>query len=47
MLNKFDSIFSDENLEKVEWSRPILKEFEIFAQLTGTKGELIPMLTSF
>ncbi len=47
MLFNFDVIFSDENLNKVEWSRPILMQFEILAQLSGTRGNFFPCLPLF
>lgn len=47
MLSLIDIVFSNTNLKKVEWSRPILMQFEIFAQLSGTRGNFFPCLPLF
>lgn len=47
ILTEFDYIFSDKNLDDVQWSRLILGQFEIFASLSDTIGNQFPCLPMF
>ena len=43
IFENFDIIFSDYNLSRVENSKAILEEFDLFANLTHTIGNLFPV----
>lgn len=43
LLKEFDIVFSDYNLSQIEYSREILDNFDKFANLTHTIGNLFPV----
>lgn len=43
LLKEFDIVFSDYNLSQIEYSREILENFDKFASLTHTIGNLFPV----